>query len=122
VHLRERSRLDEPTHRLESLRGRKRQLMFFGGSLECLRRILDPVNYLVVSLNRDPADDLVLAARGIVLERSFEIYKLTDRVFMHHSPAMAPSFARLGAAVDETNATGFALAFSSKEIRRPADL
>jgi len=57
--------------------------VFLGGALEWLRRLLDPINDLVVSLDRHQANDLVLEARSLVLQGSVEIHKLADGVFMH---------------------------------------
>ena len=65
------------------LRERGSQLVFLGGALECFRRVLDPVDDPVVPLDRHQANDLVLAARSIVLRRPFEIDRLADRKFMH---------------------------------------
>src|SRR6185295_19661526 len=65
------------------LRERGSQLVFLGGALECFRRVLDPINDSIVSLDRHQANDLVLAARSVVLHGPFEIDKLADCVFVH---------------------------------------
>ena len=43
-------------------------------------------NQPVVPLDRHQANDLVLAARSVVLHRPFEINELADRVFVHQAP------------------------------------
>ena len=75
-----------PDYAPEELREIGSQLMFLGGALECFRRILDPINQPVVPLDRHQANDLVLAARSVVLHRPFEINELADRVFVHQAP------------------------------------
>jgi len=74
------------------LRGRERQLVFLSGALECFRRVLDPINDLIISLDWHQANYLVLAARNVVRERPFEINKLTDWIFMHHWPVDSRQF------------------------------
>jgi len=67
------------------LRRRERQLVLLSGALERFRRVLDSINHLIVFLDWHQSNDLVLAARSIELEWPFEIHKLADWVFMHHS-------------------------------------
>jgi hypothetical protein len=52
--------------------------MFLSGALERFRRVLDPINDLIVFLDWHQANDLVLAARSVVLKRPFEIDKLAN--------------------------------------------
>jgi hypothetical protein len=64
--------------REETSHGRERQLVFLGRALESFRRALDSVDDLIVFLDWHQSNDLVLAARGIVPKRPFEIDKLAD--------------------------------------------
>ena len=51
----------------------KRQLIFLSGALECFRLVLDPIEDLIVFLDRHQSNDLVLAVAAWILERTFEM-------------------------------------------------
>jgi len=53
-------------------------LVFLCGALEYFRRVLDPIKDPIVSLDWHQSSDLVLAARSVVLKRTFEIDSLAN--------------------------------------------
>jgi hypothetical protein len=60
------------------LRGRERQFTFLSGAFKRFRRVLDPINDLIVPLDWYQTDYLILAPRSISLEWPPEVHKLAN--------------------------------------------
>jgi hypothetical protein len=69
------------------------ELVFFGNSLERLGCALDPIGKASVAFDRQLANDLVFAARGIVSELRFVIDVLASGKFVAH---VRPSWVGFG--------------------------